>query len=117
MTAIIDSKEVNTSNEDDITEQSQDDLAEIGYRGNRNLRKSGLQQSWTKKQLREYMKCKNDPIYFIKKYVKIVHIDKGIIPFKLWKFQEKLITDLHRIVSSLDCGLGSKVNVYIIPFV
>lgn len=100
----------------------QEELEKLGYRGNRNLRKSGLKQEWTNKQLVEYKKCHDDPIYFIKKYMKIVHIDKGIIPFKLWDFQEKLITDLHnnRLVLGLwprQQGKSTTIAAYMLHFV
>jgi hypothetical protein len=33
----------------------------------------------------------NDPVYFMKNYIKIVNTDKGLIPFELYPFQEKLV--------------------------
>jgi len=39
----------------------------------------------------ELERCKNDPIYFIRKYVKIQHPIKRVIPFDLYPIQEKLI--------------------------
>lgn len=45
----------------------------------------------TSEQLQEYTKCFDDPIYFIKNYVKIVSVDKGVIPFNLYDYQEKLV--------------------------
>jgi hypothetical protein len=65
------------------------------YRGNKNLRKAGVQQEWTKEEIVEYARCSSDPIYFIKKYIKIVSLDDGVIPFELWDFQERLIDDIH----------------------
>jgi hypothetical protein len=107
-------------NSDIFTEQ--DALAEIGYRGNKNLRRSGIRQKWTKKQLLEYKKCFDDPVYFIKKYVKIVHVDKGIIPFELWDFQIKLIEDLHnnRFIAGLwprQSGKSTTIAAYMLHFV
>lgn len=72
-----------------------EDNDRLGYRGNKNLRRSGVEQQWTKEQLIEWKKCYDDPAYFIKTYVKIVHIDHGVVPFNLWDFQEKLVDDLH----------------------
>ena len=54
-----------------------------GYLGNPNLKETGLEMSFTKAQVKEYMKCAGDPIYFTKKYIKVVSLDKGLIPFDL----------------------------------
>lgn len=61
------------------------------YLGNPKLKAAGVSTPFTIQQLRESQKCKEDPIYFIKKYVKIVHVDKGTIPFALYPFQEEMI--------------------------
>lgn len=61
------------------------------FLGNPNLKKVGTVYNFTKEQLIEYQNCMDDPIYFIKNYVKIVHVDQGLIPFKMWDFQEELI--------------------------
>jgi hypothetical protein len=45
----------------------------------------------TKAELTEYVKCADDVNYFINNYVKIVHVDHGIVPFKMWPFQETII--------------------------
>jgi phage terminase large subunit-like protein len=39
----------------------------------------------------EYVKCKFDVIYFIKKYVQIISLDEGVVPFHLFPYQEKMI--------------------------
>lgn len=96
--------------------------AERGYRGNRNLRPSGQQQQWTPEQLLEWKKCHDDPIYFVKNYVKIVHIDHGVVPFKLWDFQEELIKDLHenRFVIGLwprQQGKSTTIAAYMLHYV
>lgn len=61
------------------------------YLGNKNLKASNVHMEFTEEQLIEYLKCASDPIYFIKNYIKIISLDGGIVPFKLWKFQEKMI--------------------------
>ena len=40
---------------------------------------------------REIEKCKNDIVYFVRKYVKIQHPVKRVIPFDLYPIQEKLL--------------------------
>ena len=65
------------------------------YLGNPNLKKVGVEQELTPEQVEEYVKCTLDPIYFTKNYMKIISLDEGVIPFKMWDFQEKLIKDFH----------------------
>ncbi len=60
-----------------------------------NLRKSGVKLDYTKEQVIEIAKCIKDPIYFIKKYIKIVSVDRGVIPFEMWPFQERMIETFH----------------------
>jgi len=68
------------------------------YNGNPNLSRIHETQSLTQDQVEEYIKCAdpvNGPIYFIKKYIRIVHVDKGLIPFNLWDFQEDIINKVN----------------------
>ena len=44
--------------------------------------------------LEELERCKVDPVYFIKKYVNVTHPIKGIIPFELYNFQERIVTEI-----------------------
>ena len=45
--------------------------------------------------LNEYKLCKNDPVYFIRNYVNIIHPIKGVIPFDLYRFQERIVTEIN----------------------
>ena len=63
----------------------------INYLGNPLLKKPNVPFDFTEEQIEEYIKCKDDPIYFIKNYMKIVHVDHGLIPFDLWDFQEDMV--------------------------
>ena len=65
------------------------------YLGNPNLKKVGTDINFTKEQIQEYLKCKEDPVYFAKNYIKIISLDEGIVPFKMWDFQEELIEKFH----------------------
>ena len=40
-------------------------------------------------------KCKEDPVYFARNYIQIVSLDEGLVPFKMYPFQEKLIRNFH----------------------
>jgi len=66
-------------------------MANDNYLGNKNLKRSSVNIEWTKELILEYQKCSDDQIYFIKKYCKIVNVDKGLVNFELWKFQEEMI--------------------------
>jgi len=70
-------------------------MSEI-YLGNPNLKKANTQIQFSAKQIEEFLKCKNDPLYFTQKYVKIVSLDEGLVPFQPYKFQEKLIKRFHK---------------------
>jgi len=61
------------------------------YLGNPNLKKSGIPLEFTKEQIQEYVKCSKDPVYFAKNYVKIVNVDRGLIPFEMYDFQEDMV--------------------------
>ena len=65
-----------------------------GYLGNIHLKKTGTPIEWTAELIQEYAKCASDPIYFARKYIKIVHVDRGLIPFKMYPYQEKIVTEI-----------------------
>jgi len=65
------------------------------YLGNPLLKKANVAVEFTQEQILEFIKCKNDPVYFAKNYIKIVSLDYGEIPFKMYPFQEKLINNFH----------------------
>jgi len=69
---------------------------EFTYLGNPNLKKANVQQEWTKKQLQEYARCMEDPLYFIQTYVRIVSLDEGLIPFKMYPFQKEMVGTFHK---------------------
>ena len=66
------------------------------YLGNPNLKKANTQIEFTADQIAEFIKCKKNPVYFAKKYVQIVNLDEGLVPFAPYKFQEKLIKRFHK---------------------
>ena len=61
------------------------------YLGNPNLKKANTQIEFTQENILEFLKCKDDPVYFARKYIKIVSLDEGLVPFNLYDFQEKLV--------------------------
>jgi hypothetical protein len=60
------------------------------YLGNPNVRGADIEHPWTKEELIEYEKCLKNPVYFAKKYCKIIHLDKGLVDFNLYLYQEKM---------------------------
>ena len=71
------------------------------YHGNPNLKPLAYQHDFSKEEIAEYIKCREDPVYFIENYVKIITLDKGLQPFKLYPCQKekvKCIMDNRRVV-------------------
>jgi len=65
------------------------------YLGNPLLKKANTAIEFSQEQILEFVKCKNDPVYFAKNYVQIVTLDHGLQLFKPYHFQEKLIRNFH----------------------
>jgi hypothetical protein len=65
------------------------------YLGNPHLKKVGIAQSMTEDQVREFVLCSKDPIYFIERYVKIITLDKGFVSISLYPFQKQAINDIN----------------------
>ena len=65
------------------------------YLGNPNLKKAGTPIQFTKEQIDEWIKCKQDPIYFAMNYIQIISLDEGLVPFKMYDFQKEILRDFH----------------------
>jgi hypothetical protein len=65
------------------------------YLGNPNLKKINVPVEFTQEQIQEFDSCSKDPLYFIQNYVKIVSLDDGLIPFKMYDFQKDIIGTMH----------------------
>ena len=61
------------------------------YLGNPRLKSVGQDVEWTEESVMEYQKCWKDPEYFIENYVKIVHVDRGLVDFEMYPYQKKMI--------------------------
>jgi Terminase large subunit, T4likevirus-type, N-terminal/Terminase RNaseH-like domain len=70
-------------------------LIKTTYRDNSLLKRCGISEEFTQEQAEEYVKCMDDPIYFCKTYMKIVNVDEGLMPFRMWDFQEDMIHKFH----------------------
>jgi hypothetical protein len=67
----------------------------FSYQSNPNLPSEQYRHSFTQHELDEYMKCEADPVYFATKYIKIVNVDHGLMPFKMWDFQKDMLNTFH----------------------
>jgi hypothetical protein len=65
------------------------------YLGNPLLKKANVSIEFSEEQVNEILKCKNDPVYFARNYIKIVSLDEGLVPFSIYPFQEKLVRNFH----------------------
>lgn len=61
-----------------------------GYNGNVNIKRKGMAIEFTQEMIAEYLKCSKDPIYFAEKYIKIVHVDHGLIPIRMYEYQKEI---------------------------
>lgn len=85
------------------------------YNGNRSLKQIGYEIQYTFEQVQELLKCKDDPIYFIKTYCKIISLDsEQLVPFSLYPYQEKFINTLQenrRVISMQPRQMGKSQTV------
>jgi len=65
-----------------------------GYNANPLLKKSGVEINWTPEIVEEYMKCSRDVIYFVETYMKIINVDKGLIPFHPYDYQKDMLRSM-----------------------
>ena len=70
-------------------------MSNDAYLGNPNLKKVNTPVEFTKEQILEYQKCEKDPIYFMENYIRIVSLDEGLVPFKMYGFQKHIVRTIH----------------------
>ena len=84
------------------------------YLGNPNLKNVGQKIEWTEESLTEYMKCKESPEYFILNFVKIIHVDKGLVPFEMYDYQNDMIqkfTDNRFVICKMPRQTGKSTTI------
>ena len=81
-----------------------------GYLGNPNVKRAGVIQGWTQENILEYQKCMNDPAYFAITYCKVISLDRGLVPFKLYPYQEEMFNHFNenRFTIVLACRQSGK---------
>jgi len=92
------------------------------YLGNINIKPAGVQEDFTEEQVQEYLKCSQDPLYFIKNYVQIISLDEGLVPFKTWQYQDNMINTIHNnrfVIAKLPRQSGKSTTVvsYLLHFI
>ena len=60
------------------------------YQYNHLVKKDGVVQEWTQEEVIEYAKCMRDPGYFAETYIKIISLDRGLVPFNLYPYQKRM---------------------------
>jgi hypothetical protein len=84
------------------------------YLRNPNLKSVGVDVSYTKEQMQEYIRCVQDPEYFIENYVKIINVDDGLVPFHMYDYQKLMVNtfkDNRFIICKLPRQAGKSVTV------
>lgn len=62
--------------------------------GNPNLKRRDTSIEWTADLVKEYMKCSKDAVYFVEKYVKVINLDSGLVPMKLYDYQREMLLSM-----------------------
>jgi len=89
-------------------------VASETYLGNPNLKNVGQNIDWTEDTLEEYMKCKEDPQYFIQKFIRIIHVDKGLVPFEMYEYQKDMVhkfTDNRFVICKMPRQTGKSTTI------
>jgi hypothetical protein len=80
-----------------------------GYNNNPNLPKEDYKHAFSQKEIDEFIKCANDPVYFACTYMRIINVDHGLMPFEMWDFQKEMLTSFHENRFSI-CKLPRQVG-------
>lgn len=83
------------------------------YLGLANLKRANIRTEWTQDMVSEWLKCRDDIVYFAENYCSIEHIDYGVISVDLRDYQRDMleIMDSNRMtVCNLSRQLGKCVG-------
>jgi hypothetical protein len=91
------------------------------YKNNKSILSSRANRDFSTTQKLEWVKCSLNSVYFAKKYIKIISIDEGIIPFKMYDYQEDMIDLFQNNRFSIACtgrqqGKTTTAAAYILWF-
>ena len=81
-----------------------------GYLGNQLVKRDGLKQNFTEDEIEEYIKCMESPLYFAEKYIKVIAPSKGLISYKPYPYQKKMMKTFvnNRFAIILACRQSGK---------
>ena len=70
------------------------------YLGNPKLKKANITIDFSEEEIQEIVKCSKDVVYFCEKYIKIVSIDEGLMPYQPYDYQKNIMrtVDVNRFV-------------------
>lgn len=92
------------------------------YGGLPNLKKANVQIHWSQHMMDEWMKCRDDIVYFAENYCSIVHIDHGVIKVQLRDYQKDMLeimanyrTSIHNLSRQL--GKTTATSIFLAHFV
>lgn len=88
------------------------------YQGNPRVKRDSVVQSFTAWEIAEYMKCSSDPAYFARNYLKVIHLDRGLVPLDLYPYQETMFKHFneHRFTVTLASRQSGK-SVAVLAYV
>lgn len=81
-----------------------------GYLGNPKVKRDGVVRTYSHADVQEYIRCSQDPVYFTEKYMRVIHPDRGLVSFKLYDYQKKMIDHFNdnRFSIVLSCRQSGK---------
>lgn len=71
-------------------------MSRKAFKNNDSLPSADSTYEYTPAEVQEFLKCSSDPAYFIKTHMKIIHVDRGLVPFDLYDFQEDMVNSYHK---------------------
>lgn len=86
-------------------EYDYDFIKENSYNGNGKLKKAGVRMPITQEQQEEYIRCRDDFFYFLENYCKIISLDEGLVNFKLYDYQRKMMQMMD----------DNRFNIFLLP--
>jgi len=90
-----------------------------GYLGNPKVKRDGIQHTYSHAEVQEYIRCSQDPVYFTEKYMKVIHPDRGLVSFKLYDYQRKIVNHFNEnrfsiVLSCRQSGKTASTTAYLL---
>ena len=75
------------------------------YNGNQNVKRDRVEMDFSEFEIQEYLRCMSSPVYFVKNYIKVINLDRGLVSFEPYPYQEKMFDhfDQNRFSIVLAC--------------